>query len=338
MTGFSQLIWILALSPLVPLARACQCQTSYTACNEVAVSDLVFIGTVESMSPVFLSRWNLRNSATLQSLNAAYLAALDHPSDASLARLKDAYMRSFPDLAPDEKDRLRAAKTASAVTSLFYSTLSEGQQVRFKVKTVFKHEEDDDKNDKDDKDGKADNDDKDGRKPHEEYFEVSTPFGDCGVEFQAGETYLVYANNDENSGLYSTATCTRSRRLSDAGEDLPYLFFYKEQREQSSRLEGFTTTDGAYQLDLDKLHDPEAIRSPAPGIVVELRSGRLTRYAATDGKGRFIFDGLGEGDYALSAFAPGYPLKPDALAGPRLIHVAPRSCALQILVLPKPEK
>jgi hypothetical protein len=57
---------------------------------------------VESLSPVSLSRWNLTNGAPLQSLNDAYLNALDRPSAASLVRLKDAYSRSFPDLPPDE--------------------------------------------------------------------------------------------------------------------------------------------------------------------------------------------------------------------------------------------
>lgn len=346
MLRVSPLVWILPLIAVAPPAQACQCQSSYTPCNEVAVSDLIFIGTVESKSPAFLSRWNLTNRASLQSLNEAYLDALDHPSAASLARLKDAYSGSFPDLAPDEKERLQAAKTTSDVTSLFYSTLSDGQRVRFKVKTLFKHEDDDDDDVPKKNQAKADQtkDDKGGSKKakpddddDEEYFEVSTPFGDCGVEFQEGETYLVYANSDENSGEYSTTSCTRSRRLSDAGDDLPYLFFYKEQREQSTRLEGFTTTDGGYQLDLDKLHDPETIRSPVPGVVVELRSDRLVRYIATDGNGRFVFDGLGEGDYALSAFAPGYPLKPKALAGPRAVHVESKSCGLQILVLPKSE-
>jgi hypothetical protein len=135
--------------------------------------------------------------------------------------------------------------------------------------------------------------------------------------------------------MTKTTSCTRSRRLSDAGDDLP--FFYKERREQSTRLEGFTTTDDRYQLDLDKMRDPETIRSPAAGFVVELRSNRLTRYAATDGNGGFAFDGSGEGEYTLSAFAPGYPLKPKALAGPRAFPIELKSCAPQASVLPKPD-
>jgi len=175
-----------------------------------------------------------------------------------------------------------------------------------------------------------DDDDKDHR-----YFEISTPFGDCGIEFQAGETYLVYADNDENSGLLSTTVCTRTRRLTDAGDDLPYLFFYKERRGESTRIEGFTTTDNGYQLGLDKMHDPATMKSPVPGVILELRSERITRYATSDNKGRFVFDGLGEGDYTLSAFDREYPSKQNLLAGPRKFSLEPESCALQVLVLPE---
>jgi hypothetical protein len=40
---------------------------------------------------------------------------------------------------------------------------------------------------------------------------IETAFGDCGVDFQAGETYLVYADGDEGSGTFSTGSCTRTR-------------------------------------------------------------------------------------------------------------------------------
>ena len=42
---------------------------------------------------------------------------------------------------------------------------------------------------------------------------VETAFGDCGVDFQAGETYLVYADSDEGSGafpiLIGRSSCVR---------------------------------------------------------------------------------------------------------------------------------
>jgi hypothetical protein len=314
-----RLLFLAAL--LSRAACACECQISFRPCHEIGASDLVFIGKVESIAPVFLNRWNLANRASVQTLNDLYLDAQDHPSDAALTRLKEGYRRVFRDLTPDVLHELEGAKSLSDITSIFYTTLNRGSRVHFKVETVFKHEDDDAR--KSAKDEEA-----------ESSFDVWTPFNDCGLDFQAGETYLVYANNDESSGYFSATRCTRTRRLTDASEDLAFLFFYKEHPKESSRVEGFTTTDSQYQLNLSKLRDVESVRSPVPGLVIQIESADLTRFVEADAKGRFIFDGLAEGDYKLSAFAAGYPVKPQMLAGPKSFHLEEQSCSLQILLLP----
>ena len=347
-------VWGLMLPMLFAPSAAlgCHCQTSFAPCNEAAISNLVFIGTVESISPVFLSRWNRTSHISLQSLNDAYLDAQDHPSTGALGRLRTAYMKAFPDLGPEERERLQAAKTAFDVSSVFYSTLNGGMKVRFKVGTLFKHEEADDDdvpakpqvtkseakakaNDGDDDDDKKNIVPTPARKDDDDddYFEISTPFGDCGIEFQVGETYLVYADDDEETGNLSATVCTRTRRLTDAGEDLAYLFFYKEHREQSTRLEGFTTTDVGYQLELNKMNDPTSMKSPVPGLVLELSSQGLTRFTTSDNKGRFVFDGLAGGEYSLTAFDGDYPKKQNLRAGPQKFSLEPESCALQVLVV-----
>lgn len=323
------ILCVLALVPFCRPALACKCISSLSPCNQTAATDVVFIGTVESMEPMFLNRWNLSSESSVAGLNEAYIDARRQPSGESIARLKDAYRKAFPDMAGDQQSRLENATTAAGVASLFYSGLGRGMRVRFKVKTLFKHEDDDDSP----KSGKKDDDD---AKSSDDVLEVWTPFGDCGYDFQAGETYLVYANNDEGStNSLSTDICTRTRRLSEAGEDLAYLYFYKNQPAQSSRLEGFATTDELYRLTYDRLHDPETMNSPSPGVVVELESDHLTRFTESDRNGRFVFDGLREGNYKLSAFAPGYPVNPQLLAGPQAFSVPAKSCALQVLLLPK---
>lgn len=314
------IVFLLSLTSVArPAAAACKCISSFSPCNQAAASDAVFIGTVVSMEPTFLSRWNLSNQASMTSLNQAFLDARQHPSGESIAKLKDAYRKTFPEFASDQEDRLQAAKTPAAVASLFYSGLGLGMRVNFRVKTLFKHENDDD------------------QKPaSEDLLEVWTPFGDCGYDFQAGETYLVYANNDEGSAnSLSVDSCSRTRRLSEAGEDLAYLFFYKDQPTASTRIEGFATTDELYRTTFDRMHDPQTIRSPVAGVTVELESDRLTRFTEADRNGRFVFDGLREGDYKLSAFAPGYPMNPQVLAGPQAFHADSKSCSLQVLLLPK---
>jgi hypothetical protein len=324
--------------PLILIARpapACQCATSYSACHEVAAGNLVFIGTVESIDPAFLNRWNLTDQSSLGPLNDAYSGAEQHPSAAALTHLKDAYLKIFPAMAADEKLKLQAAKTTDEVATLFYSALDRGMRVRLKVKTIFKQEDDDDSpKNSGAKDPKRKDDDDDQKKAPDS-LEVWTTFGDCGYSFQVGETYLVYAYNDEFSDYLFTSSCTRTRRLSDAGEDLAYLFFYKDHPEQSARLEGFATTDRLSPLNFDYLHDPETIPSPVAGVIVELKSDHLKRYAQSERSGRFLFDGLPEGDYQVSAFASGYPLKAQLLAGPTALHIKAKSCTRQILRLPK---
>jgi len=332
---------LLSVLPLILLsrpARACECMVSFSTCHEVGSSDLVFIGTVELIEPMFLNRWNLTSPTSIRSINDAYTGARERPSAPALARLKDAYLKTFPELSADQKNQVQAAKTVSDVTSLFYSSLAGGMRVRFRVKTVFKHEDDDDAPkgttaaDKNDKDKRAKNDDDD------DFFEVETAFGDCGYNFQEGETYLVYADSDEDSNVLSTSSCSRTRRLSDAGEDLTYLFVYKDRPEESTRLEGFTTTDEYYQLGFDQMHDPETTKAPVAGVIVELQSDRLIHYAESDANGRFVFDGLRGGDYKVSAFARGYPVETKLLAGPQRFHIEQKSCARQVLLLPKTYK
>jgi hypothetical protein len=203
---------------------------------------------------------------------------------------------------------LAAAKTSEDIARLFYSIIAQGRRVRFKVKTTFRGEAPD---------------------------EVWTDSGDCGYDFQVGETYLVYADEDEETDRIDTSVCYRNRRLSDAGDDLAYLYFFQNGGDESARLEGFVTSDEFYQRDLDKAHDPEKVKLPAPGVILELKSGEGPRYTQSDRDGRFVFDGLAGGEYSVSVFAAGYPEVVNLLAGPVRVEVEKKGCASQILLVPK---
>lgn len=303
---------------------ACQCQTSFRPCNEVGASDLVFTGRVESITPIFLNRWNRTSEASVKELNELYLAAQDHPSPESLELLKNGYRKAFPDLTPDVLHELEAAKDLASATSVFYTTLNRGTRVHFRIDTLYKQEKDDDA-------AAAPGDDQDD----DDEIDVRTPFNDCGIDFQAGETYLVYANNDEGSGYYTATRCSRTRRLTDASEDLGYLFFYKERPGASSRVEGFVTADAGYQLSLSRMRDPESVEAPVAGAVVALESPNLSRFVETGASGRFVFDGLAEGDYRLTAWAAGYPAQPRRLGEPKEFHLARQGCGLEFLLIPK---
>jgi hypothetical protein len=303
-------------------AGTCHCEASFGACKEIRLSDLVFIGTVESIQPIFLSRWYGADQSAMQALNAAFLRAQEHPSADSLRDLKDKYLGAFPELDDRQKKLVETADSLQQMTAFFASALDRGMRVHFKVRSVYKQGDDDDDA------GKKD-------KKETDFMDVWTASGDCGYDFQIGETYLVYANDEEGADFFFTSTCMRTKRLSDAGEDLAYLYFYKNQPEASSRLEGFITSDRKSQLEMDPTHEPSVIGSPIVGLILQLKSDRLTRYAESDPGGRFLFDGLPEGDYELSVFASGYPKTNQSLAGPRRLHVKEKSCARQIFLLPK---
>lgn len=304
-------------------ASACQCEASFGACKEVRLSDLVFVGTVESIQPLFLSRWYGTNQSALQSLNTAFLRAQEHPSVDSLRELKDLYLATFPQLDERQKKLVETSDSLRQMTSFFDSSLDRGMRVHFKVKSIYKQGDDDDDA------GKSE-------KQEADFLDVWTTAGDCGYDFQLGETYLVYANDEEGADYFFTSSCMRTRRLSDAGNDLAYLYFYKNQPEASSRLEGFVTSDRKSQSAMDPMHESAEIGSPVSGVILQLQSNQFTHYAESDSNGRFLFDGLPEASYQLSVFAAAYPKTNQLLAGPRRLNIKAKNCVRQVFVLPKP--
>ena len=318
------LLWL-----FIPVAAfACKCQVTMSPCNEAATTDVIFIGTVEAIEPSFLDSWNAAQRAALATLNQEYARVQTDRSAAAFTQLRDAYLKVFPDLPAENKKRLSAAASTGQLAELFYWILDHGKRVRLRVKTVFRGKQPDD-----DDAGKADA----GKDDAGKTVEVWTAFGDCGFAFQKGETYLVYADDDEESDVMTTGACTRTRRLSDAGDDLAYLYFFKNYGDLAGRLEGFVTTDLLYQRQLDMAHYSDRIAAPVAGAVVELKVVELKpagapRYAPTDQNGHFVFDGLPAGGYNLSAFTPAFPAETRLLAGPREVRLQKRGCATQVLV------
>ena len=86
---------------------------------------------------------------------------------------------AFAGLGEENRRRLEAASDLRALADLFGSVLDGTRQIHFRVRTLFR---------------KADDDDADDDYDPPDTLDVMTPFGDCGNDFQVGETYLVYAN------------------------------------------------------------------------------------------------------------------------------------------------
>jgi hypothetical protein len=160
-------------------------------------------------------------------------------------------------------------------------------------------------------------------------FSVWTPSFDCGVEFQTGETYVVYASMDEDAATVETDLCMGTRRLSDAGADLPYLSFVQIDPEKSGHLDGFVTSDSAV-----KASPPESDRIPSPvaGILIELTSDDEVRYATSNQEGRFVFDGLADESYKLAGYRSEYPDPTQLVAGPDELKIKPKACSRHVLL------
>jgi hypothetical protein len=322
---------LLSLLILLPVpALACKCLVSFPPCAEAASSDVIFIGTVESVDTGFLDRWHSARSSP-DSLPVDEVARLQNEGTAaSLARLKEIYLKMFPDLPAPDKNELQAAPTHRELQSIFDAIVSRGKRTHFKVRTLFKNVTDDDNADKDKDADKlpakaAQKDDDDNA--NVESIDVWTDYGDCGFDFQKGETYLVYASQDEETQQLGTGICYRTKRLSEAGPDLSYLFFLKNGGDASTRMEGFVTSNP----NQDRARIPNGVDAPMADVVVALKWGSGDRYTRSDRDGRFVFDGLTAGDYQLSVFSSGFPLDVQLLTGPNTVHVEANSCASEML-------
>jgi hypothetical protein len=297
---------------------ACKCQLTLSACRETAASEVIFIGTVEAIEPSFLDQWNPSQPSSLTLLNKEYERAQNAKDAEGFTSLRDAYLKVFRDLPAEHKKRLETATSKKDLNQLFYWILDHGKRVRLRVRTLYRNGDDD-----------VDDDDA------PETLEVWTAFGECGVHFQIGETYLVYADADEESDVITTDACSRTRRLSDAGDDLAYLYYWRNFEDESARLEGFVTSDLLYLRDRDLTHYSDRIGSPAAGVVVQLKAADRTRYAEADERGRFVFDGLPEGVYTVTGFAAGYPVLQKAVTAARELRIEKTACATEVLVAPR---
>jgi hypothetical protein len=291
--------------PLLP--AACPCMIQFGVCDEARQSDAVFIGTVESVAPAFLDPY--ARAKAMAALPAAETARLQNDaSPEAFARLKQIYLDLFTGIPDFARAQITQAKTGKDLQNAFESAQSEGRVAKFRVRTRYKYDDD-----------------------APASVEIWTGSGDCGLDFQVGETYLVYAIEDEDSGKLETSVCMRTRRLSEEQGDLGFLYFLANAAKESTRLEGFVSSGFADQ-NLPRYED--SVSMPAPGAILELDTGAGLRYTESDSSGRFAFDGLKAGTYRLSLLAPGFPKSPRTVIMTRTFHADEASCARQILVLP----
>lgn len=242
-----------------PSLLACFCIEG-AVCDTFADAKAVFIGKVVSLDPSF----DIRDPEVHHSLDAL----IDHPSIQALADFKRRYANGFPE--PVRTDVNRAHNGAELQAAL--SELAEKnweKRVTFLVQQGYK-----------------------GLSHDVKMIDVQTSFTDCGVSVIAGETYVVYASSGKN-GL-TIGACSRTRRLSEAGDDLVYLHFMENGGQDAGRIWGLLSHD---RREARKPHVGDEAMAPASGLNVQLRSSRATLRQWTKQDGRFVFDGLPAGDY-----------------------------------------
>lgn len=136
--------------------------------------------------------------------------------------------------------------------------------------------------------------------------------GDCGYRFVKGEDYLVYANG--SPGRYTTGICNRTRRLSEAAEDLAY-FATALQPSAAGRIFGTVM----YR----RLGNDTSDR-PIAGYTVTLSRADKQWTAVTDRDGRYQFRDMPAGEYAVTLAVADN----ETALGPSSATLAdPRGCA-----------
>jgi hypothetical protein len=135
-----------------------------------------------------------------------------------------------------------------------------------------------------------------------------------GPKLQVGEQYLMYTRRNADRGIPARG-CTRSRHVKFAQEDLKYLEGLNDAP-PTSRVYGRVAS----------WPEGGGDKAPVPGATVALVGPNETVTAKADDKGQYSFEGLGPGEYSVSAKQPGFdmPLRDYGLFS---ADVGPRGCA-----------
>jgi hypothetical protein len=123
--------------------------------------------------------------------------------------------------------------------------------------------------------------------------------GDCSFVFEKGETYLLYASYDAEAKRYRTNTCTRSRPVAYAADDLDYLRGPRDDG-GATRLSGTLV-----RLDYSDGHDQPPGLLEGVKVVAEDSQGRRSE-ASTDAGGFYKFKGLPAGRYKVRPELPSH--------------------------------
>ena len=149
-----------------------------------------------------------------------------------------------------------------------------------------------------------------GVKGEEVTVRTATESAACGYLFEIGQTYLVYASATPGGG-YSVSLCSRTRRISNAGDDLAFIRA-AAKGQTISRVFGRVVR---YALKVNGQFADSEMVAPEIGVPIVARKGDFTTETTTDGDGRFLFLDLVPGVYQIEPRWPKglkspYPARP----------------------------
>ncbi len=122
--------------------------------------------------------------------------------------------------------------------------------------------------------------------------------GDCGFAFETGQSYLVYAYRNKETGKLGTGICTRTQLLAKASEDLEYFRSLKN-------APGGGTVYGKVMKYLIRKSDDEYKPNPPLANILLTFAGNGNIYEAlTDEKGEYRLSNLAAGEYKMRVKVP----------------------------------
>jgi hypothetical protein len=253
-------------------------------CDAFSNASAVFVGKVESQDPSF----DVFDPTVSENIEDVI-----RNSPGALAKFKRLYANEFPE---PSRTAVLTAGNWKEIQAAFEKFAKGQKRVTFAVEQVYK-----------------------GIGEDTRTIDVWTDFSDCGKRFNNGETYVVYSSGSDTR--LNTGACSRTGRLSEAGDDLVYLLVMQRGGSDVGRIWGFLSHD---RREIKGPHTGDPALSPAPDLPVELRSNLGTLRARAKPDGGFVFDGLPAGDYEI-----------DLPAEKRKGHLEPRACKSEWFYVPK---
>jgi hypothetical protein len=143
--------------------------------------------------------------------------------------------------------------------------------------------------------------------------------GDCGYPFRVGNSYLVYAYRDPKDNKLYANICSRTRPLSEAGEDLEYI---RNLAKADAGATIFAFVNHYRRVKADDSYQPPG---PLSGIRVIIEGKGRSVEGLTDSGGQFRVAGLPPGNYKVRFTVPDGLWTSEAERG---IEVQDKGCAV----------